>query len=152
MAIIALGLSAGLVGNLRAQESSQALPPHPLMLLPGMRSTPQALPVEVISSLSNHPNPFDSRKTGLEGQTMIVYGLAQDARVTATIFDLLGHRVRAWDFRPGENGARAGDNRIPWDGTNEMGQKVAKGGYIAQIQVETPQTNVTAIRKIGVIH
>jgi hypothetical protein len=136
---------------------------NPLMLLPGMQpvaptrtplkaSAPAVLPTPVISNLTNYPNPFDSRRAGLLGQTSIEYQLSVDARVSIVIYDLLGARVKGWDFNPGDNGAHQGDNHILWDGTNEAGQKVSKGGYIAEIQIETPQTTVTAIRKIGVIH
>lgn len=110
------------------------------------------MPQEVISQVTNYPNPFDSRKPGMEGETTIAYSLAQDAKVSMVLYDLLGRRVREWTFNPGTMGGRAGSNQILWDGTNEAGQKVSKGGYIAEIQVETPNTTATVIRKIGVIH
>jgi len=135
---------------------------NPLMLLPGMHTMSPAplkspaptaaLPPEVISNLTNYPNPFDSRKSGALGQTTLEYQLSVDARVSLVIYDLLGMKVKGWDLNSGDNGARQGMNRILWDGTNEAGQKVSKGGYIAEIQIETPQTTVTAIRKIGVLH
>ncbi|MDW7973352.1 MAG: hypothetical protein RMI01_09170, partial [Thermodesulfovibrio sp.] len=112
------------------------------------------LPEEVISQLSNYPNPVDIRLGGEEGRTYIVYILNQDAEVTLTIYDLLGFKVREWVFKPGQEGGKKGANRVPeggWDGTNEKGQKVAKGGYIAQIKVKSNKGVITAIRKIGVI-
>ncbi len=115
-------------------------------------SPPSALPTPVITDLSNTPNPFDSRLNGLSGQTALSYTLAGDYNVTITLYDLVGYRVRSWDYKPGENGGRVGPNTVLWDGTSEDGRKVAKGGYLAEIQIETPQTTVTAIRKIGVIH
>ena len=102
--------------------------------------------------MTNYPNPFDSRKSGLEGETTIAYSLAQDSKVSMVLYDLLGYRVRGWAFHPGEMGAKLGSNQVLWDGTNEAGQKVSKGGYMAEIQVETPNTTATVIRKIGVIH
>ena len=48
-------------------------------------------------------------------------------------------------------GARGGQNRVPWDGTDETGQKVAKGGYVCQVTVEGGQP-VRGVRKIGVLH
>ena len=56
------------------------------------------------------------------------------------------------DVSAGQSGGAAGQNAFMWDGTNEAGQKVSKGGYLAQIEIETPETFVTVIRKIGVIH
>jgi len=138
-----------------ANEHFQA---NPLLMLPGMRGIPalapsaSKLPVSLISDVTNYPNPFDSRKAGLLGQTALSYSLNQDARVSIEIYDLLAKRVKGWDFAPGQPGARAGNNQILWDGADEAGRKVSKGGYIAEIQVETPNTAATVIRKIGVIH
>ena len=131
---------------------------QPVMRLPGMSPMPQALapqaalPGPVINDVQNAPNPFDSRKDGLDGQTQISYSLIKDLPVRVTIYDLLGFRVRRWQFAAGQNGGRQGPNQFLWDGTNENNQKVSKGGYLAQIEIETPDTVVTVIRKIGVIH
>lgn len=122
--------------------------PAPIMQLPGM--TP--LPSEVISEVTNTPNPFDTRRPGLEGKTEISYRLLADLPVDVTIYDLLGHRVKRWHFNAGTQGGQTGMNRFLWDGTNESNQKVSKGGYLAQIEIETPQTVVTVVRKIAVIH
>jgi hypothetical protein len=136
------------------------VPGNPLMQLPGMKPalstnsqvSQAALPEPVITDVSNAPNPFDSRKGGALGQTQILYTLSKDAAVRVTLYDLLGFRVRRWDFPAGQNGGRTGHNNFAWDGTNEAGQKVSKGGYLAQIEIETPETIVTVVRKIGVIH
>ncbi len=122
--------------------SAVPLPGHAIM----------QLPQPLIANVSNAPNPFDSRKGGVEGQTQISYWLEQDVPVQVTLYDLVGFRVRQWSFSAGENGGHLGSNHFLWDGTNEAGQKVSKGGYLAQIEIETPETVVTVIRKIGVIH
>ena len=139
---------------------------NPLMMLPGMRPAPAvipsgaigspmsatigtaALPLPLVSEFSNAPNPFDSR----QGSTTIGYLLAQDSRTTLTIYDLLGKKVLTWNFSAGQNGGKAGANTLPWDGTNETGRKVSKGGYIVELAIESPQGSATALRKIGVIH
>jgi hypothetical protein len=169
MAFIAacLGLMAGL---LFASDTSQDrtdqvalahVSPNPLMQLPGMRpaqlpavgaTRAAVLPREIISEVSNAPNPFDSRKGGLEGHTQISYRLSADYSVRVTLYDLLGFRVRRWEFSPGQDGGKAGTNHFLWDGTNEAGKKVSKGGYLAQIEVEAGSTVATALRKIAVIH
>jgi hypothetical protein len=110
------------------------------------------IPAEVISSVSNYPNPVDTRKGGEEGKTSIVYILNQNAEVNITLYDLLGYSVYSWTFSPGSPGGTMGANRVLWDGTNGSGNKVAKGGYIAQIKVKSDKGIVTTIRKIGVIH
>ena len=113
------------------------------------------LPSEIISSVSNYPNPVDTRKGGQDGRTFITYLLASDAQVDITVYDLLGYRVMAWSFPAGGPGGQQGPNTVPpsgWDGTNESGQKVSKGGYLAQIKVGGTKGSTTVIRKIGVIH
>lgn len=101
----------------------------------------------LIEGLSNYPNPFNSRTEN----TAIVYQLPQDLPVRVRIYDLFGFQVREYRFGPGEMGARTGQNTIPWDGTDETGQKVAKGGYVCQVTVEGDRP-VRGMRKIGVIH
>jgi len=113
---------------------------------------PLALPAPVVSNVMNAPNPFDSRQAGAYGQTQIFYTLASDSDIQIKLFDLLGHRVREWSFTAGSEGAKEGDNRLLWDGTNEAGQKVSKGGYLARIEVRSAQGYASVIRKIGVIH
>jgi hypothetical protein len=141
------------------QIAMAQVPANPVMMLPGMQALPHSsfsevepIPQPLISDVTNYPNPFDSRKAGLEGQTQIAYRLANNAPVTVTLFDLMGFRVRRWQFSAGQNGGQEGANVFPWDGTNEMGQKVSKGGYLAQIEVNLPGATVTVIRKIGLIH
>src|SRR5258708_10675773 len=168
MALIRFMLALSAAIPLAAVEESASpdqiamayVPGNPLMQLPGMRPAPRApfssitspLPTPLISDLINAPNPFDSRKGGLEGQTRISYTLAKDASVRVTLYDLLGFRVRRWDFSAGQNGGAAGQTAFMWDGTNEAGQKGSKVGYLAQIEIETPDTVVTVVRTIGLIH
>jgi hypothetical protein len=106
------------------------------------------LPSEVISQLYNYPNPADTRN----GPTQITYLLNEDANVTVTLFDLLGYKVRQWEFAAGNPGGRAGPNTFPWEGDNESGVNVAAGGYILRVEVRGSKGTVTVIRKIGIIH
>jgi hypothetical protein len=107
---------------------------------------------EILSSVSSYPNPVDSRKGGEEGKANIIYVLNQDCEVTITIYDLLGYEVTRFVYFPGGEGGRKGDNKVQWDCTNSVGDKVAKGGYIAQIRATSSLGIVTVMRKIGVIH
>ncbi|HRY30026.1 MAG TPA: hypothetical protein P5079_08340, partial [Elusimicrobiota bacterium] len=86
------------------------------------------------------------------GPTYITYLLNEDANVTITLFDLLGYKVREWEFSAGSLGGRAGPNTYSWDGANEGGAKVAAGGYILRIEVRGSKGTTTVIRKIGIIH
>ncbi len=67
------------------QVAMAYVPGNPLMQLPGMSpvtphtfSTAPSLPAPIITDVSNAPNPFDSRKGGAEGQTLILYTLSKD--------------------------------------------------------------------------
>lgn len=105
-----------------------------------------------IDQVSNYPNPFDTRKGGPEGRTVITYTLGADSDVTITIYDLLGYVVKQFSFSPGQQGGRAGPNFIVWDGKNGQGRYVAKGGYVARIKAGSAAGTATVLRKIGVIH
>src|SRR5580704_14280289 len=132
LALSALALSGAQAGAEEVapkpeQVAMVYVPGNPLMQLPGMNPLPNTslsampapLPAPVITDVSNAPNPFDSRKGGLAGQTRIMYTLAKNVPVRVTLYDLLGFRVRRWDFTAGQNGGRAGQNNFLWDGTNE---------------------------------
>ena len=100
-----------------------------------------------LGDLTNYPNPFNSRVE----ETFISYRLPEDLPVRIRIYDLFGFQVRDFNFSPGDTGARTGENNIRWDGTDESGQKVAKGGYLCQVTVQGDRP-VRGVRKIGVIH
>jgi flagellar hook assembly protein FlgD len=120
------------------------------------------VPVEVISQVSNYPNPVDFRK---EKKTYITYVLNEDAEVTVSLYDLMGYKVYEWNMKPSDGshqgeeswvngtgkGAMAGTNVIVWDGQNQSGNPVSKGGYVAQIVVKSGKGIIKTTRKIGVI-
>jgi flagellar hook assembly protein FlgD len=95
-------------------------------------------------SLTNYPNPFDSRQES----TTISFHVPADTRVTVRIYDLFGTLVREYPSRH----ANAGTNTLVWDGTDNDGVKVAKGGYLCTVTAEHETLQLVAVRKIGVIH
>ncbi|MDE2141999.1 MAG: hypothetical protein KGJ84_06265 [Elusimicrobia bacterium] len=106
----------------------------------------------IIAGVSNFPNPFDSRKGGNAGKTQITYTLNADSSVTIQIYDALGYLTKTIGCPAGSNGGTAGRNFVDWDGRNDAGILVSKGGYTARIKVKSPGGTATVIRKIGVIH
>ena len=81
--------------------------------------------------LANYPNPFNP-------ETWIPYQLAQDSKVSITIYDARGIPVRqlTLGYRP------AGDytdrtRAAYWDGKNTQGEPVASGLYFYQLQTDT---------------
>jgi hypothetical protein len=117
-------------------------------------STPAGTTIgtELISKVSNYPNPVDTRKGGVEGKTVINYTLNDNAEVTITIYDLLGYVVREFHFSSGSDGAKLGPNFVLWDGKNGLGGFVAKGGYIVRVKAASAKGSKVITRKVGVIH
>lgn len=71
----------------------------------------------------NYPNPFNP-------STTIRYYLPQDARVTLTVYNVLGEVVRTL---VNEQSA-AGEKSIVWDGRDNFGREVSSGVYIYRVQ------------------
>jgi flagellar hook assembly protein FlgD len=46
----------------------------------------------------------------------------------------------------------AGIKSLVWDGTDDDGRKVAKGGYICVVKIYSGSAQVLVTRKIGVLH
>ena len=74
----------------------------------------------------SYPNPFNP-------VVVLPLDLATDAaRVSLTVYDVLGRRVRqVWQGPLG-----AGSHRFTWDGRDEAGKAVAAGVYIYQVEVD----------------
>ena len=71
----------------------------------------------------NYPNPFNP-------STQIRYALPEQSRVTITIYNMLGGKVRTLvnDFQD------AGYRNVLWNATNDHGSPVSAGMYIYTIQ------------------
>jgi len=94
--------------------------------------------------LTNFPNPFDSRHES----TTIRYTLMAESEVEAKIYDLFGNLVKEFPSKT----ETAGTNTVAWDGTDQNGSKVSKGGYILEMEIKSGGSKVLATRKIGVLH
>ena len=64
--------------------------------------------------------------------TLISYYLARPGRVTLAIFNSRGQRVITLD----EAYMSAGSHFAEWDGTNELGRRVASGAYFCTLETE----------------
>lgn len=105
---------------------------------------------KVLSNVSNFPNPFNSRKE----KTTLFYYLNQDTGIETRIFDSMGHFVRKYNYTVGIIGKTVkGDCTMEWDGKNEQGEYVAKGGYFVVIEApDSKGDDKKVVRMIGVIH
>jgi len=80
---------------------------------------------EPIILLNNYPNPFNP-------ETTIQFILAEDARVSLTIYNLLGQKVITLT----EGQKSAGLHTVVWDGRDESGHDVSSGVYIYSVRVK----------------
>ena len=103
----------------------------------------------LIEEYSNYPNPFKAGKK----YTTIRYVLGKDAKVTISIYDLLGQLVRRIKIPKGTlPGGKQGPNEVPWYGKNERGRVVANGGYYCVLEADTGKgKHMKKVRKIMVI-
>ncbi len=87
---------------------------------------------ETFSLLQNYPNPFNPLTT-------IEYNLNRKETVTLSIYNVTGQLVRNL---LSNRSHLPGSYRVVWDGTNDMGQRVASGIYFYQIRTSsTAMTN-----------
>jgi len=78
--------------------------------------------------LPNFPNPFNP-------ETWIPYQLSQDATVVIQIYNQKGQTVRTIDLGQKPAGSYVTKDRaVYWDGTNNLGERVASGTYFYNLQ------------------
>ena len=80
----------------------------------------------VLDQVCNYPNPFP-RETFLHAR------VNQAARLKIQILTVAGRRV--WETQVD---GKAGENYIPWNGRDSVGEKVAIGVYLFKVTAETP--------------
>lgn len=114
-----------------------------LVLFWGNSKQPFLLSSSQSIQIANYPNPFDNRNS----QTTIVFYLEEEAVVSISIYDNLGYFVREFEVF-----GQLGENKIFWDGENNRGNKVGRGGYLCLVRIEKSGLVSQTILKIGVIH
>jgi hypothetical protein len=87
-------------------------------------------PVEKTRLLQNYPNPFNP-------ETWIPFELKEASEVTIRIYDLHGNLIRTLHLGYLPAGPYLGHTEAAyWDGRNEIGERVASGVYIYQMQAD----------------
>ena len=71
----------------------------------------------------NYPNPFNPTTT-------LRFDLPEISDITLTIYNMLGQKVRTFDYQ----NTSAGYHSVTWDATNDLGQQVGAGVYLYQLQ------------------
>ena len=79
--------------------------------------------IAIISSLSNHPNPFNP-------QTTIKFDLSKQGQTTVDIYNVKGQRV----VRILDGYLPQGTHTVNWMGRNEKGSPVATGVYFLSVK------------------
>ncbi|HDS08709.1 MAG TPA: T9SS type A sorting domain-containing protein [Firmicutes bacterium] len=105
---------------------------------------------ELISNLTNFPNPFSPVKS----KTRIQYYLNQPAYITVELMDLSGRTVMKKEVLPNQIGGKEGfENYFDWDGKTDSGIIVQNGVYILQVTAKGTKTGEKMVlkRKIAVM-
>ncbi|MFO8145248.1 MAG: carboxypeptidase regulatory-like domain-containing protein [Candidatus Syntrophosphaera sp.] len=79
--------------------------------------------VAAIDLLQNQPNPFTAK-------TLISYVLSRDNRVTLSIYNLKGQKIKTLY----SGMSKTGNHSLEWDGTDRNGRPVDKGIYLYRLQ------------------
>ena len=85
--------------------------------------------------LQNYPNPFNP-------STTIPVKLHQPGRISLTIVDNLGRRVR----QLADGVYPAGEHRFVWNGTNDNGKTVNSGIYFVRLESASPGRQVQSLK------
>jgi photosystem II stability/assembly factor-like uncharacterized protein len=89
----------------------------------GIENTTTPPLVNFFQLFPNYTNPFNS-------STEIRYSIPISEKVTLTIHNILGQRIRALISQE----ETAGEHRVIWDGKDDSGQEVSSGIYFYQLQ------------------
>ena len=73
----------------------------------------------------NYPNPFNPTTT-------LRFDLPEISDITLTIYNMLGQKVRTFDYQ----NTSAGYHSVIWDATNDLGQQVGAGVYLYQLETK----------------
>ena len=72
---------------------------------------------------NNYPNPFNPTTT-------IEFSLRQTQNVKFAIYNIMGQRIKTLVDKK----YSAGNHRIQWNGTNNLGNKISSGVYLGRME------------------
>jgi len=79
------------------------------------------------------PNPFNP---STQNQTYLSYTLLNNFNTSVYLFDITGKLIFKRNFLSGEDGGKAGQNLVPWNGKDNFGSTVGNGIYIYKVVTE----------------
>ena len=97
--------------------------PYQLIFGNGVSDVPDQVVPQVTALRNVYPNPFNP-------QTTIVFDLAREGRAEIAIYDLKGSLVRTLT----DDQLGVGRHEAVWNGTDNHGQRVASGVYMARMR------------------
>ncbi|OGC36752.1 hypothetical protein A3J90_07590, partial [candidate division WOR-1 bacterium RIFOXYC2_FULL_37_10] len=89
--------------------------------------------VEIKGITTPGPNPFNPQT---QSETYIYYNLSNNAPTTLYIFSISGSLIHKRSFPSGENGGKAGENLVGWNGKDLFGTTVGNGVYLYKITTD----------------
>ncbi len=96
------------------------------------------LPVPAVTELrSIYPNPFNP-------ETTISYSLKEDTKVSISIYNIKGQKVRSLVNAQ----IQAGFHTVTWNGKNENGENVSSGIYFSIFDAISKEKDYTSVKKI----
>lgn len=91
---------------------------------------------EGLSGVMADPNPFSPNGDGLYDETRIGFFLSREADwVTVEIYDIAGQDVRTIRWQQGLTTDGRNAFEMVWDGTDDKGNVVPYGIYVARVEV-----------------
>jgi len=104
-----------------------------------------------LSGVLAEPNPFSPNGDGLYDETRISLYLSRDADwVTVEIYDITGESVRTIKWQQGLAATGRSALEILWDGTDDRGNPVPYGIYIARVEVRFKIAPYNERQNIGI--
>lgn len=117
------------------------IPQVPQPTAPGQASKPGHVgpPVESAPPESFQPPGLEKRPIRDPKTHHKKFHLKDDAHVTVTILGPEGFPIRQYRLRPGQAGARRGDNDVTlWDGRDQHGHPAREGPHLIIQEIEYP--------------
>jgi hypothetical protein len=104
-----------------------------------------------LSGVRAEPNPFSPNGDGLYDETNISFYLAREADwVTVEIYDITGESVRTIKWQQGLAATGRSALEILWDGTDDRGNLVPYGIYVARVEVRFKIAPYNERQNIGI--
>ncbi|MBU0573147.1 MAG: S8 family serine peptidase, partial [Candidatus Margulisbacteria bacterium] len=123
--------TSGLTGQYKLRLKVVDIPGHESLYtitISIVSSTTQG--TSVTQSVKTSPNPFNP---AADGETYFYYKLSENHDVSIYLFDISGNLIFKRSYLAGQQGGKAGENLVPWNGKNMFNEPVSNGVYLYKI-------------------